>query len=265
MSNVEIQARKLLIMAFPGDALRAGRLLVELAGGRLSSQSLYSLVQEHCEENHIPIHGPESTVVVSGLSKICADDTPAETFDRFGVYFNPITRLACKVDFASMTIVESEPFDLTPDPLRDRLMAASHPSMHVFAPPAASPIFISIFSSACQEPVNFCSSTEVCKFDFQPTRGKLFCSAASAELRALSWEDGVVRLALSVRFAEPPYLSTPEEAGEWTTKCLNERLGGESLLEMGSTALKNLRRQLPVHKQRFDWNLNRVVGLLPNS
>ena len=257
MSSYDDVARHLLLLAFPGEGFRAGKLLLEISDGRLTEDVLPSLVQEHYEEHHLPV-SEDSRVIVSGLSRIILDDSDP----RYGVYWNPIDEVACRVDFATLTIVEKEHFTLTPNPLRDRLANACSGQLQVFAPPVSPPLFVAMSSTASQDPGNFSAVSQLRRFDFQPEGGKLRCTAATAELRSLSYEDGVFQLALSVLFAEG-VSGSPEELGEWASKCAVERLGGDALLEGGSRALKQLRRQLPVHKQRFDWNLNRVVGLLP--
>ena len=132
------------------------------------------------------------------------------------------------------------------------------------------------------------SSTSTCPFASDPTNS-LTPVAAEAEIRSLSFEDCVAQLSLSINLQETrvgpsrpasgqspngginffhPFGFTTElqSASQWLNNVANSGLGDAALADVSETAvaaLKSLRRILPVHKQKFDWNIHKVAGVLP--
>ena len=89
--------------------------------------------------------------------------------------------------------------------------------------------------------------------------------SAETEIRALHYEDAVACLTISVRHQPQATCSSAraEEAASLMQSIDGSRqFDSAEISDRCCETLKSLRRLLPVHKQRFDWNINRVAMLL---
>ena len=259
--------RELVMNAFPGEGLKVANLILEVSGTSEAEQ-IFGYVQEHCEENFLPVLDAASGdwVLVSGYSRVLTGSEVSD-FERHGVYWNPRTQLAYKIDFARLEVVDRFAAALSPNVLRFRLQDALNTRFHVFYPPTSRPLMMALTSRNFSDAHNFTAGCVLNRFECraQETSGSLALETAESEIRALHYEDAVACLTISLRLPGRPPKDAVEEVAGFMHSCDSARpFDPEEISDKCGEALKALRRQLPVHKQRFDWNIHRVAMLLHN-
>ena len=274
-------ARELVVQAFPGEGLVAALLLLDITLSEdddsfdMRNLPWPEWVREHCE-----LHGLKvGNVIVSSHTRVVSSGSGspiAETSSEHS-YYQPLEGAGVPVSFESLSAgsgcalpfqrhleaeelqgeLESWPIATDPGLLRGWRWEAVGSGDKVFA----------LAAGGWREPGNFSSAGMGvrCEITLTETTNFQVPLSIEAEFRSLTWEDCVASLTVHARVAGGDK-GGAEGVGEWLTKISRKGMIEESeLQETGILALRSLRRLLPVHKQRFDWNVHRVAGTLPNQ
>jgi F-actin capping protein alpha subunit len=242
-----ISEKYLIINAFPGEGIKVYQAI---------SCGDSQWVQEHYEENYILL---DNSVIICAYSKVFIDDQEGNG-GVLGTYWNPRTQKSYTVDFSTLSITEVNDLAFTPNPMKPVLEGALNGSFQVFFPIQSTPSSTAVCLSSkwLRDAGNYTTGNSMLRFDTPIGMGIL---AGEMEVNVLNWEDCVCSLTISVRYSKS--VSSIEESIEWINKSEYEGIENvDGTTDYLESALKQLRRQLPVHKQKFDWNINRIANLI---